>query len=104
MVVGQGDPTPSTRPHRWGSSGEAGSEQHLRGMAVGAKKSHYTSTVGSGVTGVLSWTGTEGGRLKVSEMIDLLGMSKSLVFPPFRSSRWEKGLTRGGGSLVLAPP
>lgn len=70
---------------------------------MGAEKSHCTSTAGSGVTGVLSCSGAGGGRLKVSEVTDLLGVSKSLIFPPFRSSRWEKGLTRGDVSLDLAP-
>lgn len=37
-----------------------------------------------------------GGRVKVREMTDLLGVSKSLMRPPFRSCRWEKGLTRIG--------
>ncbi|PWA30668.1 hypothetical protein CCH79_00009230 [Gambusia affinis] len=36
------------------------------------------------------------GRVKVREMTDLLGVSKSLHRPPFRSLRREKGLTRGG--------
>lgn len=42
-----------------------------------------------------------GGRVKVREMTDLLGVSKSLILPPFRSSRWEKGLTRVGGAKVI---
>lgn len=37
-----------------------------------------------------------GGRVKVREMTDLLGVSNSLILPPLRSSLWEKGLTRAG--------
>lgn len=39
-----------------------------------------------------------GGRVKVSEMTDLLGVSNSLILPPFRSSLREKGLIRAGVS------
>lgn len=46
------------------------------------------------------WVGLHGsgggGRVKVSEMTDLLGVSKSLIRPPLRSCLWEKGLTRAG--------
>lgn len=41
-----------------------------------------------------------GGSVKVREMTDLLGVSNSLIFPPLRSSLWEKGLNRAGGAKV----
>lgn len=37
-----------------------------------------------------------GGRVKVREMTDLLGVSNSLMRPPLRSWRRENGLTRAG--------
>lgn len=37
-----------------------------------------------------------GGKVKVREMTDLLGVSKSLIRPPLRSCLWEKGLMRAG--------
>ena len=36
------------------------------------------------------------GRVKVREITDLLGVSRSLHRPPFRSCLREKGLTRAG--------
>lgn len=83
---------------RRGSSGEAGSERHLRKMGMGSAKLHCISTAGSGVMGVPGGRGEGGGRLKVREIKDLLGVSKSLILPPLRSCRWEKGLTRCGVS------
>lgn len=41
-----------------------------------------------------------GGRVKVREMTDLLGVSNSLILPPLRSSLREKGLTRAGVAKV----
>lgn len=41
-----------------------------------------------------------GGRVKVREMTDLLGVSNSFILPPLRSSLCEKGLTRAGGAVV----
>lgn len=41
-----------------------------------------------------------GGSVKVREMTDLLGVSNSFIFPPLRSSLWEKGLNRAGGAKV----
>lgn len=37
-----------------------------------------------------------GGRVKVREITDLLGVSNNLILPPLRSSLREKGLTRAG--------
>lgn len=37
-----------------------------------------------------------GGKVKVREISDLLGVSKSLMRPPLRSWRKEKGLRRTG--------
>lgn len=39
-----------------------------------------------------------GGRVKVREITDLLGVSNSLILPPLRSSLREKGLTRAGAA------
>lgn len=41
-----------------------------------------------------------GGRVKVREMTDLLGVSNNLILPPLRSSLREKGLTRAGVAKV----
>ncbi|KAG7280400.1 hypothetical protein CRUP_035842 [Coryphaenoides rupestris] len=41
-----------------------------------------------------------GGRAKVREMTDLLGVSNSLILPPCKSLRWEKGLTRPVGGAT----
>lgn len=58
-----------------------------------------TSTTSASDAGSSSQSGG-GGKVKVREMTDLLGVSKSLIFPPFRSSRCEKGLTRAEGAMV----
>lgn len=42
-----------------------------------------------------------GGRAKVSEITDLLGVSNSLILPPLRSSLREKGLTRARAAKVM---
>lgn len=39
-----------------------------------------------------------GGRVKVREMTDLLGVSNNLILPPLRSSLREKGFTRAGAA------
>lgn len=39
-----------------------------------------------------------GGRVKVREITDLLGVSNNLILPPLRSSLREKGLTRAGAA------
>lgn len=49
-------------------------------------------------TGLLGSGGE--GRAKVREITDLLGVSKSLMRPPLRSWRWEKGLMRIGVDRV----
>lgn len=50
------------------------------------------------------WVGLHGsgrgGRVKVREITDLLGVSKSLIRPPLRSCLCEKGLTRVGVLLT----
>ncbi len=69
------------------SSGVHGRERHLRG---GLRSPRLPFSDGEAQE---SWGG---GRVKVREMTDLLGVSNSLMRPPLRSWRRENGLTRAG--------
>lgn len=72
--------------------GVHGSEWHrlcLLGISTASASDAETSPQSGG-----------GGKVKVREMTDLLGVSKSLIFPPLRSSRCKKGLSRAEGVKV----
>lgn len=73
---------------RRGSSGDDGSERQRRAGVPGWTRVSGVVTKGSWVEG--SGDGGTRGRGATS----LLGVSRSLILPPLRSSRSEKGLTR----------
>lgn len=73
---------------RRGSSGDDGSERQRRAGVPGWTRVSGVVTKGSWVQG--SGDGGTRGRAATG----LLGVSRSLILPPLRSSRSEKGLTR----------
>lgn len=72
---------------RRGSSGDDGSERQRRAGVPGWTRVSGVVTKGSWVEG------SEGGT-RGRGAAGLLGVSRSLILPPLRSSRSEKGLTR----------
>lgn len=101
MSVGRGDPT-SNACLSWCDSFRLGGNERYFKVVAGPEESHCFLMAGLGVTKAPRCSVSVGGGLKESDTGDLLG-AKSLILPPFRSSRWENGLTRGAASLVLAP-
>lgn len=86
--MGDGPGPGSTVSMRRGSSGDEGSERQRR---IGV--SGWTRV--SGVVTKGSWVEVSGdGGTRGSRLAGLQGVSRSLIFPPLRSSRSEKGLTR----------
>lgn len=84
-----GGPGPgSTVSIRRGSSGEAGRERQRRAGVTGCSWVSGVVTMGGGAEG--SGEGGASGR----GTLGLLGVSRSLILPPLRSSRNENGFTR----------
>lgn len=86
--MGQGPGPGSAVSIRRGSSGDEGSERQRRAGVSGWTKV-------SGVVTKGSWVEVSGdGGTRDSGVAGLQGVSRSLILPPLRSSRSEKGLTR----------
>lgn len=86
--TGEGPGPGSAVSIRRGSSGDEGSERQRRAGVSGWTKV-------SGVVTKGSWVEVSGdGGTRGSGVAGLQGVSRSLILPPLRSSRSEKGLTR----------
>lgn len=86
--TGEGPGPGSAVSIRRGSSGEEGSERQRRTGVSG-----WTRVSGAVTKGIWAEVSGDGGT-RGSGVAGLQGVSRSLILPPLRSSRSEKGLTR----------